>query len=338
MSLTATSDVPTRGVVLERDPRPLHAPTTGRLRKWLGPFYFTGVFWYRFHLFGVRVLPDVLLGPAIRLFTGVFFVALGRVRRAVASNLEHVLGPCGFVERQRRVWRTLSTFAWCVSERYEQFVPGRDFEAPLEDAEAWSDLVEGERGFVLVTAHVGNWEVASTSSVSWAGRRCHVVRERELDPGASRFVQELLESRAESGCRTCFAGDDPRLALELGEALRDGDMVALQGDRPRAGSRSIETEVCGMRFPLPVGPAILARAANVPIVAAFIFRTGRRKYRVVVRDRIEVRRDGDRNTAVEEAVHALAAQLEWAIRHSPNEWFCFTALEPVARDADGARG
>ncbi len=52
---------------------PPHAPETGRIRRLLGPFYVTGVFWFRFHNFGVRILPDWLLGPAMVLFVVFFY-------------------------------------------------------------------------------------------------------------------------------------------------------------------------------------------------------------------------------------------------------------------------
>lgn len=40
---------------------PPHAPEAGRIRRLLGPFYITGVFWFRCHKFSVRYLPNWLL-------------------------------------------------------------------------------------------------------------------------------------------------------------------------------------------------------------------------------------------------------------------------------------
>jgi lauroyl/myristoyl acyltransferase len=185
----------------------------------------------------------------------------------------------------------------------------------------------------MVTAHIGNWELASAFSVGSSGRTCHIVREREIDSEAQAFVEELLSKHRREGYRTHFAGEDPHLAIELLDALRRGEIVALQGDRPRSGGRSIEIDVCGMRMPLPIGTAALARTADAAIVPVFFFRTGRRTYRSVVRPVIRVARTADRRGALEEAVSALGREIEWAIRESPHEWFCFTDLGDSKSDA-----
>ena len=305
---------------------PPHAPRTGRLRRLLGPFYFTGVFWYRFHLWGMRALPEPLIRPAVWLFTLVFFLALGRVRTAVGNNLGNVLGPCGFLERQRRVWRTILTFAWCLSERYEQFVPGKEFSEEMVGEELWKETLADPAGFVIATAHVGNWELASALSVGRADRTCNIVRERELDIDSQAFIEKLLSQLERGSYKTHFAADNPLMGLELLDALRNGEMVALQGDRPRYGGRTHTVEICGLSIPLPIGTAALARSADVAIVPVFFFREGRRKYKSVVRPAIHVSATGDRRRALECAVEQLGREIEWAIRESPNEWFCFSDL------------
>ena len=318
------------------EPDARHAPSTGRLRRWLGPFYFTGVFWYRFHLFGVTVVPEFLLGPVVSLFTVVFFVALGRVRSSIASNLEAVLGPCGFFRRQLRVWRTLRTFAWCLSERYEQFVPGKSFEDDVIETELARGILQAPPGFVMVTAHLGNWEVASVLSVASSNRVCNLVREKELDPAAQRFLRGLLSTREGNFYRTHFAGDDPRLMLTLRDALRRGEMVGLQADRPRAGGRAVTVEICGIAMPIPIGPIALARSSDVLIVPVFFFRTGRRTYKCLVRDPIRVSRSSDSQEDIEVAAHRIAREIEWAVRESPHEWYCFSDLAAEA-EASGLR-
>src|SRR5262245_48021638 len=94
---------------------PPQAPETGASRRILGGAHVTGAFWYRIHLFAVRTMPEWAHFVCVTLFTGFFFCVLFRIRAAVASNLEAVLGPCGWLEKQRRIWRTLHSFAWCLT-------------------------------------------------------------------------------------------------------------------------------------------------------------------------------------------------------------------------------
>jgi lauroyl/myristoyl acyltransferase len=307
------------------DRRP-HAPEGGWARRLLGPLHVTGVFWYRLHKFGVSVLPQWTIPVSITLFTTFFFVTLRRIRAAVAANLVPVLGETGWLGRQARIYRTFWSFAWCLSERYERLSTDHPFTVMLEGGEHWRQVSEAPQGFVILTAHLGNWEAGSMLPAAEAARRVHVVREAEGDPRAQEFIRGLIEKQAGSLYVTHFADDDPQLGLLLLESLRAGEIVALQGDRPRAGGRMVEVPLFGRPFPLPVGPAALARAAGVPLVPVFVFRDRRRTFRCAVRPPIEVPRTADKGADIALATRRFAAELEAAIRSHPHQWFCFRKL------------
>ncbi|HEV8578631.1 MAG TPA: lysophospholipid acyltransferase family protein [Thermoanaerobaculia bacterium] len=308
-----------------RHDTPPHAPEAGWARRLLGPFHVTGVFWFRFHCWGVTILPSWAVGPVIALFTTFFWVALRKIRAAIASNLEPVLGPCGWWQRQRRIYRTFWNFAWCLSERYERLSTDRVFTVQLEGEESWRELAGTQRGFVFVTAHLGSWEVGSMLPASRDRLRVHVVREAETDPRAQRFIEGLIHSRGGDLYTTHFA-DDPQLGVNLLDSLRRGEIVALQGDRPRSGGRTAEVRLFGRPFHLPIGPVALARAAGVPLIPVFVFREGRRGYRCVVRPAIHVVPSHDRRQDLVAALERFAADLEDAIRRHPYQWFCFRSL------------
>lgn len=315
-------------VTLEHPP---HAPERGWARKLLGPLHVTGIFWYRFHRWGISILPDWGVTVFITLFTTFFFVALRRIRAAIASNLEPVLGPCGWFERQRRIYRTMWLFAWCLSERYERLATKKPFRVEADLPQAWDEVIARGCGFVMVTAHVGNFEVGSMLPAMRGERVVHVVREKEVDPRAQQFVQQLMDSIGQAGYRVHFEGSDPLQGMALLEALRGGEIVAVQGDRPRAQSRTVPGTLFGRPFDLPAGPAALARGAGVPVVPVFVLREGRRSYRVHIRPPLEPRQDGPRE-AIADLTRALGAQVEWAIRQAPHQWFCFRTLWPASTD------
>ncbi|HET9225963.1 MAG TPA: lysophospholipid acyltransferase family protein [Thermoanaerobaculia bacterium] len=317
MSIAATRETPHA---------PPHAPEAGWVRKILGPLYVTGVFWFRLHRFGVRILPVWLLAPLMVLFAGFFSIVLRNIRAAVASNLEAVLGPCGWTERQLRIFRTIWTFSWCLSERYERLATDRRFLIGGEGLDHWRELNESGKGFILVTAHIGAWEVGSMLPSFQESRRVHVVREAETDPRAQRFISELIRSRSGDLYTTHFA-EDPQLGVDLLDALRRGEIVALQGDRPRNGGRTGEISLFGRPFPVPVGPVALARAAEAPILPVFVFREGRKRYRCSIRPPIRVGGNGGtRQAEIDQALQRFAGELEWAISHRPHQWFCFRKL------------
>lgn len=311
-----------------------HAPALGLTHRLLGRFHVTGIFWYRFAYWGFTRLPSWTDWLSVSCAAPLFFITLTRIRGALASNLEPVLGPARVLDRWLRAWRTIWAFSWCFAERYRRIADPDRFRSTLDGEAHWQQLMTSPTGAILVTAHIGPWETAAQFGAIESQRQVHVVREQEMDPRAQEFVRELL-SRAGPNYVAHFSGTDPMLSLTLAQALKKGDLVALQGDRPRAGGRTVIVHVFGRPLPLPIGPAVLARETGVPIFPIFNFREGRFRMRVVVRPPFLVAKTADRTANIAEALHHLASEIEWAIRERPHQWFCFRKLwSGAARDVD----
>ena len=312
-----------------RAPGASQAPEVGFGKRLLGSLHFTGVFWYKLLNFGVRVVPDWAIATIIAIFTGFFALALQKVGRALGSNLEPVLGPCGWWRRQRRKLRTFWTFAWCLAERYECFATDRPLESTLEGRQHWDDALASGRGVLLVTAHIGHWETGALGASTRIDRPVHVVREEESDPKSQEFTQRLFDEKLGGQVTMHFVGD-PMLGMKMLAALRRGEIVAVQGDRPRTGGRTHRAEIFGRPIELPVGPAALARSAGVPMLPVFIFRTGRLSTTSVFAPAIQLE-PGPAPESLGRAVEILAQEIEGAIRRAPHQWFCFRELWPKGR-------
>lgn len=306
--------------------RPPHAPEPSRAQRLLGDFHVTGLFWYRLHRWAVKTVPEPLLAPLVGFFTFCFFFFIHNIRNAIAANLDVVLGPAGWLERQRRIWRTMYSFAWCLTERYERLVTDRAFEVECEAMEHWHAVANSGRGFVMVTAHLGLYEVGSMLPAGTDTPHVHLVREPEIDPRAQAFIEESVAAVEGAHYTMHFQTGDPLFALTLAQALDRGEVVAIQGDRPRTGGKTALTELFGRPFTLPVGPAVLSRTVSVPMIPVFAIREGRRRFRLVFRPPIETPRTRNRDEDLRAATTQLARELEYGIRRAPYQWFVFRAL------------
>jgi KDO2-lipid IV(A) lauroyltransferase len=269
------------------------------------------------------------VAPLVGVFTGFFFLTLFRIRRAVASNLEPVLGPAGFLERQRRIFRSLHAFAWCLTERFERLATERPFDVAVENFEHWHTALSEGSGCVMLTAHLGLYEVGSMMPASVEARHVHLVREPEVDPRVQAYIREAVAAVQGPHYTMHFQDGDLRVAMALLEALQRGELVAIQGDRPRAGGRTVQTELFGRPFAVPAGPAALARMAGSPLLPVFAIREGRRRFRVVFCPPIRVAHGPNREADVAEAASRFAADIEAAIRRAPHQWFVFRELWPA---------
>jgi lauroyl/myristoyl acyltransferase len=319
---------------------PPHAPKVGRARRVLGDYHVTGLFWYRFHKWAVSTLPAWTLWPITITFTTFFFLTIFNIRRAIASNLEAVLGPCGFLERQRRIFATMWTFGWCLTERYERLTTDRPFDQTIEALEHWNAVASSASGFVMVTAHLGMYEVSSMLPVPNGPRHVHLVREPEVDPRAQEFIRQSVRTVEGSHYTMHFQTADPLQGMTFLDALRRGEIVAMQGDRPRTGSRTVDATLFGRPIALPSGPAALARTAGVPMLPVFAIREGRRRCRIVFCPPVAVPLTDDRNADLTWAMGRVAAEVEGAVRSTPEQWFVFRELWPTVAASlltDGTR-
>jgi KDO2-lipid IV(A) lauroyltransferase len=302
-----------------------HAPALGAAHKLLGRFHVTGVFWYRLHYFSAVHTPAWLQRIVTVTFTAGFLACMPRIRNAVASNLEPVLGPTGRVGRWKRAHRTFSQFAYCLTERYQRTAYPERFTVEIDGLEHWQSATGHGSGAVIATAHLGPWETSIYAAARLEKRVAHVVREEEIDPRAQEFIQSIIIGKNDA-IVTHYASEDPRLAIELSEALRRGELVALQSDRPRGGGRTVTVSIFGKPFPLPIGPAALARASGVPLLPVFSFRDSPRVCHAVARPPIVVPRTANRDEDLKQALTQLGREIEWAITQRPYQWFCFRKL------------
>ena len=304
----------------------------GLARTWgkrlAGPLHVTGVFWYRWHWW-CTWYPDWFIAAMVWVHTWFFWLVLRGIRDAVASNLEAVLGPCSWFERQRRIWRTFNEFAWCHTERYEQFRPEKRMRFEFGGAATYEKMLATDRGFVFFTAHFGNWEMGPLTDQLPGGRKFHIVREPEMSQAAQSFVQQMFDKHPQRDQFVVhYAGAEMTLGARLLMALRKGDVVGMPGDRPRAGMETVTAEMFGRPMQLPPGPVALARAANALMVPVFVFREGRRHYRIEMGDLIEVVHSDDKQADIHRGVALMSQACEAAIRQRPHHWFCWKKLWP----------
>lgn len=302
--------------------RAVEIPASARGDTWarrlLGRFHITGTFWLEALMWVTRGSP-LRVTSMVWLWSFVFFFLLWRPRRIVTRHLDHILGRAGFLERQRRIFRFFKEHAWCLVERFEQFQPG--FQPKVDrEGDQWPDLLASDKGFLIVTAHIGMWEIGQLMPVTTGTRRLHVVREREEHEGTQMVVAELLARHPHAPLVTHFLDDDMALGASLLGALRSGDVVCLAADRAKAGMVSMPATCLGHPVQMPAGPVALARAADVLVVPTFVYRMGRRHYRVVAKTPFKVARTADREADLRAAIDRLAGEIDAAIRRDPFQW------------------
>ncbi len=307
-----------------------------------GPFRHDGIFWRRFGAWGAVHLPDAVKVWLAPLVAWLFLLCVPAARRQIAANLEVVLGPCGRFTSLRRSARSMTEFAHLFVETFEvqsRGARGEDVGESLEiDLEGTPELAgpgpgsggpgPASRGLIVLTSHFGCWEIGARA-LSRYGRPVNVVMASEANPTVRAFLEQM---RVDTDLRVIFSDSSPFASVEMLQALRRGEIVAIQMDRIAPGQSTRDVRFFGRRVKLPIGAFALARAATVPIWPVFSVRTGRRRYRFLPEPPIEIPREAGDETLLL-ALQQLATRFEQRVQEFPHQWFQFGPFfEPPSPD------
>jgi lauroyl/myristoyl acyltransferase len=286
-----------------------------------------GAYWRRLAYWGSRYGPRPWVRYSPTLFGWLFAALLPEVRHVVRSNLRRPGGKQSWLGGQLDVFRTFSNYAHCLAESLagERPEARRAKRRTLGEEHLRNALARG-RGLVVVTGHVGAWDVAARLLRADWGVPVVVVMQREADPEAARLHDRV---RVLDGVGLAHV-EHPLDSLELLGHLRRGGAVAVQLDRLPSGARFLEGVLFGEPFRVPEGPFRLAAVAEAPLLPVFALRTGFFEYELHVGEALVLPRRPD-PAATERAVQAALGALEKIVRESPTQWFHFESNQRSAR-------
>jgi Kdo2-lipid IVA lauroyltransferase/acyltransferase len=174
--------------------------------------------------------------------------------------------------------------------------------------------VEERGGALLLTGHLGNWEVGGAAMAA-RGVPIDVVAKGMANPD---FERELFGTRERLGMRVVEMGDAPRRVLR---ALRRGRVVAIVGDQ-NAHRNGVFVPFFGRLAASARGPATFALRADVPVFVGFgVRRPGRRQMYRIRLEPLIVERTGDFDHDLEAFTAAYMAAVEDAARAHPEQYF-----------------
>ena len=117
------------------------------------------------------------------------------------------------------------------------------------------------------------------------------------------------------------------LSFDLLKALRDGEIVSIQGDRVEGDVAQITARLFDTEVRLPNGPFVLSLVAGAPIYPLFITRSGWRSYQVIVQEPIQLSREsGNREEEIGRGVAQWCGLLEEVLAQRWDQWFAFTPI------------
>lgn len=194
-----------------------------------------------------------------------------RIRRRTRFYLDRRFPQrTGFFRRFLDTFALVRNFGRTMVDLAMFGILGKDsLRATCPDADRLLEICRGEKGFVLLNAHCGCWQVG-LSALGYMEKPVSIVM--IPDPQAQKFLDKYH-----------LHVIDPRSGLvgvvEMMQALRKGGIVGLMGDRIfGADEGSVKVQFLGGEIAVPIAGYRLASATGVPVVVLMAPRTAYAAY------------------------------------------------------------
>jgi predicted LPLAT superfamily acyltransferase len=177
-------------------------------------------------------------------------------------------------------YRLVRTFGKTLVDMAAIGVTGNDALSALSpDRERLGGLATGNKGFIMLHAHVGCWQVGMSTTGNFAKPVWIVM-----------IPEPRTLAMFESGNADVI---DPRTGLDavmrMTEALLRGEIVAMMGDRTFGDDRNrVDAHFLGGTIKLPITPYRLASASGMPVVVMLTPKVAERAYEMRVARVIDV--------------------------------------------------
>jgi KDO2-lipid IV(A) lauroyltransferase len=183
----------------------------------------------------------------------------------------------------------------------------------IEGEKIFSEALAKQKGVIVISAHLGNWEMAL--------QYCPCYLQMPLTGVAKKLRNSILD-RVVHKLRTRFGNKIiyKKGALpEMTQTLRQGQILGLLMDVSRR-FEGVEVQFFGRRATATPAAALLALRCKSPVVPIFSHRN--RKGELVIRAErpVEIKRTGNLRSDLQTNTQLITDTVERAIRKNPEQW------------------
>lgn len=253
-----------------------------------------------------------------RLFSDIRYLFARQDRRIVTENLKAIFPEKTDREIAQIRIRLFRNFAKYLVDffRFEKINQGYIKKyIRFENLLYLQEAIASDKGVILLTAHLGNWELGG-AVIAQSGYPLWAV----ALPHKQKKVNDFFNfQRERKDVHVIPMGNAPRKSLEL---LKKKALVALVGDR-NFNEGGITVEFFGKKTSFPEGPAVFARRTGAVILPGFMVRNADDTFTLKFEKPMKAVSSGAIVTDLKTIVAGYMAIYEEYIRRYPDQWYMF---------------
>lgn len=211
------------------------------------------------------------------------------------------------------VFKSYFTFGQTIIDKIAISAGLRDqFTYEFDGIETLKNLLNEKKGGVLISAHMGNFEIAE-----------HFFAEIDFDMEINLVtidqehtaIKTYLESIKKPSIKLILIKEDMSHIFEINEALSKNELVCFTGDRYVRGTKHLKAPLLNKEANFPAGPFMIASRLGVPVVYVYVMKEPNLHYHLYAREAKVKHRDAHG------LLQSYTESVESMINKYPLQWF-----------------
>lgn len=282
-------------------------------RKWVGTTF--GNEWMHKSLIRMLSVIDVRI---IYLFVALFVVPICLILRPSCGITYRYFRRQHHYGKIKAAWNTYVNhclFGQVVVDKFSMYA-GKRFKVTVDGYEYYKQLAKEKDGFVQLSSHVGNYEIAGYTlkadnkrfnALVFFGEKASVMRNR-------------TKLFSDTNINMIAIRPDMGHLFEIDEALNKGETVSMPADRVFGSQKKITMKFLNGNADFPYGPFVVASMRKLNVITVHVVKTSWNSYKIIVTP-LAYNKDANRRAQVDELSKLYVQELERIVNLYPTQWY-----------------
>ena len=179
-----------------------------------------------------------------------------------------------------------------------------------EGGEYLIDLITKSQPAILISGHIGSWNIAG----EFLKKQDGIVNVVMFDGEAKKIKRLVEKTIGESNYKIIAIKDDLSHLFKIKTAVDNGELICIHADRYLEGANTFTTKLFNKKVQLPLGPFAIASKLNIPYAFVFAIKESMYKYQFSA---TKPQSSNDPQIIANEFIEVLSKKLS----NNPEQWF-----------------
>ncbi len=271
--------------------------------------------------FASKILPLSFMKIAAFFIIPIFIILNYENFKYIMMNFSHIHPESGLIKRALSAYRVFLNYSFYLIDLFflsHDAKRLKTYKIEISGEEYLDNLIKENSGFILLTLHMGNWEIAS-AVLSKKNVKSHVVYSPDSE-GTIEYNRRAL--RKIFHVRDIPLNKGNFFSIRLLNTLRERGVVAFQGDR-LMGDSGVEVKFFGRNALFPKGPVALGMVSGVPILPVFCTMKGFKEYVLSIEKPYYIETFPNRDETIRRALEDIVKIFERYVLQYAEQWYTF---------------